>query len=106
MSDARAGKAGTIAEVYDLHRKITQYFNKRLDALLDPENEEASYLITAADIGLIVKFIKDNEVSADPGDATQTGALRAKLTQLGKSGSSGLRAMVADAQADVQGGLH
>lgn len=57
----------------DLHNFITEYFHKKLENAKDQ-----GYDLSAAEEAVIVKFLKDNEISADA-DSVELDSLRASL---------------------------
>lgn len=56
-----AKKAATLGELQELHSLIAQSLNKRITQ--DMEDEIPT---DAATLGAAIKFLKDNNVSADP----------------------------------------
>lgn len=69
-----AEKPATLPELQTLHRKVAAHLIKRLDV---PEGEE--FMLDAATLGVAVKFLKDNNVSADPADKDDLDVLRDTL---------------------------
>lgn len=67
-------KASSMQELNELHRLITQSFKTRF------EQDLADNVPTdAATLGAAIKFLKDNEVSADPADKDDLAEMRARL---------------------------
>lgn len=57
----------------ELHNFITEYFHKKLETAKD-----GGYDLSAAEEAVIVKFLKDNEISADA-DSVELDSLRESL---------------------------
>lgn len=71
-----AGKSSSMAELEALHRLITKSYTNRI------EQDIADNIPTdAATLSGAVKFLKDNNVSADPATNDDLGELRAQLTE-------------------------
>lgn len=71
-----ADKSATLPELQALHKKVAAHLIKRLDV---PEGEE--FMLDAATLGVAVKFLKDNNVSADPADKDDLDELRDKMAE-------------------------
>lgn len=69
-------KAVSLGELQDLHRLIAASLNQRIT-----QDMEDNLPTDAATLGAAIKFLKDNNVSADPADADDLGALRDKLRE-------------------------
>ena len=67
-------KAATLGELQDLHSLIARSLNARIK-----QDMEDDLPTDAATLGAAIKFLKDNNVSADPADADDLSALRDKL---------------------------
>lgn len=67
-------KSATIAELEALHRLIARSLTERIQ-----QDMEDKLPTDAATLGAAIKFLKDNNVSADPADADDLSALRDKL---------------------------
>lgn len=68
--------AATLKELQELHRMVAKSLTTRISQDMD------DMLPTdAATLGAAIKFLKDNNVSADPADADDLDALRDKLTK-------------------------
>ena len=55
--------AGKKSRLSELHRQFTEALIKELD-----EADEGNYPLAAADKSVIVKFLKDNDITADVDD--------------------------------------
>lgn len=69
-------KSATLAELQELHKLIAQSLNERIK-----QDMEDKLPTDAATLGAAIKFLKDNNVSADPADADDLSALRDKLRE-------------------------
>lgn len=69
-------KAASLAELEGLHRLIAQSLTARIKQDMDDDLPT-----DAATLGAAIKFLKDNNVSADPADADDLSALRDKLRE-------------------------
>lgn len=69
-------KAASLADLQDLHSLIARSLNQRIS-----QDMEDGLPTDAATLGAAIKFLKDNNVSADPADADDLSALRDKLRQ-------------------------
>ena len=67
-------KAASLADLQDLHSLIARSLNQRIS-----QDMEDGLPTDAATLGAAIKFLKDNNVSADPADADDLSALRDKL---------------------------
>lgn len=69
-----AKKPATQADLGDLHRLVASAFKQRLE-----QDIEDNVPTDAATLGALIKFLKDNSITADPADADDLGDLREKL---------------------------
>lgn len=69
-------KSATLSELQDLHKLIAQSLNARIKQDMDDDLPT-----DAATLGAAIKFLKDNNVSADPADADDLSELRDKLRE-------------------------
>lgn len=69
-------KAASLGDLQDLHRLIAASLNQRIT-----QDMEDNLPTDAATLGAAIKFLKDNNVSADPADADDLSALRDKLRE-------------------------
>jgi len=69
-------KAASLAELQELHKLIAQSLNERIR-----QDMEDKLPTDAATLGAAIKFLKDNNVSADPADADDLSQLRDKLRE-------------------------
>ena len=68
--------AASVAELAELHRLIAAALKQRIE-----QDMQDGVPTDAATLGAAIKFLKDNNVSADPADADDLSALRDKLKQ-------------------------
>jgi hypothetical protein len=96
-----AGKSSSMAELESLHKLITKSYTNRI------EQDLADNIPTdAATLSGAVKFLKDNNVSADPATNDDLGELRAKLTEAAakrRSKVSNVLALVKDDLLEATG---
>lgn len=90
-------KAASLAELQDLHSLIARSLNKRIQ-----QDMEDDLPTDAATLGAAIKFLKDNNVSADPADADDLTALRDKLKQQAEQRRAGRSNVVQLAQQDLK----
>lgn len=90
-------KAATLTELKDLHRLIAQSLNERIK-----QDMEDKLPTDAATLGAAIKFLKDNNVSADPADADDLSALRDKLRAQADERREKRGNVVALATADIK----
>ena len=69
-------KAASLADLQELHSLIARSLNQRIT-----QDMEDGLPTDAATLGAAIRFLKDNNVSADPADADDLSALRDKLKQ-------------------------
>lgn len=90
-------KAATLSELQDLHRLVAQSLSERIEQdMLDKLPTDA------ATLGAAIKFLKDNNVSADPSDADDLTALRTKLQEQQAQRRASRSNVVKLANADMQ----
>lgn len=89
--------AASIADLQELHSLIARSLNQRI--ALDMENGLPT---DAATLGAAIKFLKDNNVSADPADADDLSALRDKLKQQAEQRRAGRSNVVELATRDLK----
>ena len=90
-------KAASLADLQDLHSLIARSLNQRIS------QDMADGLPTdAATLGAAIKFLKDNNVSADPADADDLSALRDKLKQQAEQRRAGRSNVVQLATQDLK----
>ena len=90
-------KAATLSELQDLHRLVAQSLSERIEQdMLDKLPTDA------ATLGAAIKFLKDNNVSADPADADDLTALRTKLQEQQAQRRASRSNVVKLANADMQ----
>jgi hypothetical protein len=90
-------KAATLAELQDLHRLIARSLSARIT-----QDMEDDLPTDAATLGAAIKFLKDNNVSADPADADDLSALREKLREQAELRRANRGNVVALATADMK----
>lgn len=69
-------KSASLAELQELHKLIARSLNSRIQ-----QDMEDGLPTDAATLGAAIKFLKDNNVSADPADSDDLAALRDKLKE-------------------------
>ncbi len=75
-----AEKPASLGELQELHRKVAESLKTRIEQDLSD-----NIPTDAATLGAAIKFLKDNNVTADPADADDLHALRDKLTEQSKA---------------------
>jgi len=90
-------KAATLAELQDLHSLIARSLSARIT-----QDMEDDLPTDAATLGAAIKFLKDNNVSADPADADDLSALREKLREQAELRRANRGNVVALATADMK----
>ena len=90
-------KAASLADLQDLHSLIARSLNQRISQDLDD-----GLPTDAATLGAAIKFLKDNNVSADPADADDLSALRDKLKQQAEQRRAGRSNVVQLATQDLK----
>lgn len=69
-------KGATLGELHELHKLVTKALTQRISQDLEDELPT-----DAATLGVALKLLKDNAVTADPADADDLAELRKKLTE-------------------------
>ncbi len=90
-------KAASLADLQELHALIARSLNQRIT-----QDMEDGLPTDAATIGAAIKFLKDNNVSADPADADDLSALRDKLKQQAEQRRAGRSNVVQLATQDLK----
>lgn len=75
--DMAGAKAASIADLYKMHRLVTDSFNTRFE-----QDLEEGIPTDAATLGAAIKFLQNNNVSADPAEAEDLTELRENLTRI------------------------
>lgn len=89
-------KAATIAELQELHAMVARSLTKRIE-----QDTEDGLPTDAATIQAAIKFLKDNNVTADPADSDNLSELREKLaaqSRLRKANMSNVISMAQQAK--------
>ena len=90
-------KAASLADLKDLHSLIARSLNQRIS-----QDMVDGLPTDAATLGAAIKFLKDNNVSADPADADDLSALRDKLKQQAEQRRAGRSNVVQLATQDLK----
>jgi len=90
-------KAASLAELEGLHKLIAQSLSERIKQDMDD-----GLPTDAATLGAAIKFLKDNNVSADPADADDLSALRDKLREQAEARRANRGNVVQLATADLK----
>ena len=90
-------KAASLADLQELHSLIARSLNQRIT-----QDMEDGLPTDAATLGAAIKFLKDNNVSADPADADDLSALRDKLKQQAEQRRAGRSNVVQLATQDLK----
>jgi len=90
-------KAASLADLQELHSLIARSLNQRIT-----QDMEDGLPTDAATLGAAIKFLKDNNVSADPADADDLSALRDKLRQQAEQRRAGRSNVVQLATQDLK----
>ena len=90
-------RAATLGELQELHRLIAKSLNQRIE-----QDIEDNIPTDAATLGAAIKFLKDNNVSADPADADDLSALRDTLKQQAEQRRAGRSNVVQLAIQDLK----
>ena len=69
-------KAASLADLQELHALIARSLNQRIT-----QDMEDNLPTDAATLGAAIKFLKDNNVTADPADSDDLAELRNKLKE-------------------------
>ena len=90
-------KSASLADLQELHSLIARSLNQRIT-----QDMEDGLPTDAATLGAAIKFLKDNNVSADPADADDLSALRDKLKQQAEQRRAGRSNVVQLATQDLK----
>lgn len=90
-------RAATLGELQELHRLIAKSLNQRIE-----QDIEDNIPTDAATLGAAIKFLKDNNVTADPADADDLSQLRDKLKEQSAQRRRKVGNVVALATADLE----
>lgn len=82
-----AANTGSRALLEKLHGMLTESFVRRLE-----DDERDGIPTDAATLGAISKFLKDNEVTADPADNDELADLKQRFLELQGQRSNGRKA--------------
>lgn len=88
------GKSASVSDLQELHSLIAQSLNTRIK-----QDMEDSLPTDAATLGAAIKFLKDNNVSADPADRDDLTELRENLrkqSEARKNKRTGMLSLVQD----------
>lgn len=88
--------AATLKELQELHRMVAKSLTQRIG-----QDMEDMLPTDAATLGAAIKFLKDNNVSADPADADDLDELRDKLTKQMQERRGKRESAVAGALQDI-----
>jgi len=88
--------ASSKADLEVLHKLVAQSFKERLE--MDIQDKVPT---DAATLGALIKFLKDNNVTADPADADDLSDLRDKLKEQSAQRRKKVGNVVALANADL-----
>ena len=90
-------KAASLADLQELHSLIARSLNQRIT-----QDMEDGLPTDAATLSAAIKFLKDNNVSADPADADDLSALRDKLKQQAEQRRAGRSNVIQLATQDLK----
>lgn len=90
-------KATSVAELNSLHALIAKSLTQRIE-----QDINDNIPTDAATLGAAIKFLKDNNVTADPADADDLTELRDKLKEQSAQRRKRVGNVVALASADLQ----
>jgi len=90
-------KAASLGDLQELHALIARSLNKRIKQ--DMEDELPT---DAATLGAAIKFLKDNNVSADPADSDDLSELRENLRKQAEQRRAGRSNVLQLAQNDLK----
>lgn len=88
--------AATLKELQELHKMVAKSLSTRIQ-----QDMEDLLPTDAATLGAAIKFLKDNNVSADPADSEDLTGLREKLTQQMQQRKNRGAAAIAGAASDI-----
>lgn len=91
-----ASQAATLGELHKLQRLVVQSLTQRISQDIDD-----NIPTDAATLGVVIKLLKDNAVTADPADSDDLSKLRDKLADQAKRRRTGSN-VVALATADLE----
>lgn len=89
-------KAASLVELNELHRKVAESLKTRIE-----QDLEDNIPTDAATLGAAIKFLKDNNVTADPADAADLHDLRSKLSEAADKRRKRASNVIALAEKDV-----
>lgn len=89
-------KASTVGELNELHALIAKSLKQRIGQDIDD-----NIPTDAATLGAAIKFLKDNNVTADPADSDDLAELRNKLKEQAAQRRKTVGNVVALAAADL-----
>lgn len=89
-------KASTVGELNELHALIAKSLKQRIEQDIDD-----NIPTDAATLGAAIKFLKDNNVTADPADSDDLADLRNKLKEQAAQRRKTVGNVVALAAADL-----
>lgn len=90
-------KASTVGELNELHVLIAKSLKQRIEQDIDD-----NIPTDAATLGAAIKFLKDNNVTADPADSDDLAELRNKLKEQAAQRRKTVGNVVALASADLK----
>lgn len=90
-------KASTVSELNELHALIAKSLTQRIE-----QDIQDNIPTDAATLGAAIKFLKDNNVTADPADADDLSELRDKLREQSAQRRKKVGNVVALASADLE----
>jgi Sec-independent protein translocase protein TatA len=88
--------AATLKELQELHRMVAKSLTERIE-----QDLEDKLPTDAATLGAAIKFLKDNNVSADPADSEDLTGLREQLTKQMQQRKQRGSAAIAGAKQDI-----
>jgi hypothetical protein len=88
-------KPASSGELGGLHALVAKSFKQRLE-----DDIKDNIPTDAATLGALIKFLKDNNITADPADADDLGELRDKLSERNKVRAQRRGNVLALVQAD------
>ncbi len=89
-------KASSVSELNELHSLIAKSLTQRIE-----QDIQDNIPTDAATLGAAIKFLKDNNVTADPADADDLSELRDKLKAQSEQRRRRVGNVVALASADL-----
>ena len=91
------GKAAALSDLQELHGLVARSLSQRI-----ARDMQDDLPTDAATLGAAIKFLKDNNVSADPADAEDLSALRDKLQQQAEQRRAGRSNVIELASRDLK----